>query len=468
MDPAGAARTAPASATVMSGADAHAAVVRTGVVRADVVRAVICWAVAAAALVAAPAFAGADPAVGETVAALGSLPWWVAFAAVTSQAVPVACARVAPRASLATVALGPFVAAVVGDGGLTGIASLATAVTVYVALVTRPGAAAPSPGPTQSTTTSGAPTSNRTRPDTTTLPSTTPATVLAAALTAAAHAVAGLDDAALTPFAAVAGALAQGAIVVGGATLVAAFVAARRLALRAREHELRALARERDASVREARAQERIAMARELHDIAAHHLSGIAVMAAAIERQVTRDPAAAEQGAREVRGESKAVLRDLRRLVGLLREGTEGEMDVESLAGVATLVERANALGTPAELTVQPGAEPFGSGLGPLAQLTAFRMVQEALANASRHAPGAASHVSIDDRDPREVVVVVRNAASAPAPGAGDGSGLGLVGMRERAELTGARLTHGPTVDGGWDVTLTLPRDADQLEEDPR
>ncbi|MGP7960042.1 sensor histidine kinase [Sanguibacter sp. A247] len=414
-----------------------AAAVRADVGRADVVRAVICWAVAAAALVAAPAFAGVDPAVGEAVAALGSVPWWVAFAAITSQAVPVACARVAPRTALATVALGPFVGAVVGDAGLTGIASLATAVTVYVALVRTSGAAAP-------------------------------ATALAGVLTAAAHAITGLRDDTLTPFGAVAGALGQGVIVVGGAALVAAFVAARRLAQRAREHELRAHARERDASVREARAQERIAMARELHDIAAHHLSGIAVMAAAIERQVTRDPSAAEQGAREVRGQSKAVLRDLRRLVGLLREGADGEMDVESLAGVATLVERANALGTTVDLTVQAGAEPFGAGLGPLAQLTAFRMVQESLANAARHAPGAPTHVSIDDRSPREVVVVVRNAAAVPAPGAGDGTGLGLVGMRERAELTGARLAHGPTVDGGWDVTLTLPRDADQAEEDPR
>nr|WP_286189620.1 histidine kinase [Sanguibacter hominis] len=204
-------------------------------------------------------------------------------------------------------------------------------------------------------------------------------------------------------------------------------------------------------------------MARELHDIAAHHLSGIAVMSAAIERQVTTDPAAAQEGVRQVRSQSTAVLRDLRRLVGLLREDDAAELGVEALAGVAELVAHASARGVPVELVTLPagGGPTLAAGIGPLAQLTAYRLVQESLANASRHAPGAPCVVTLDGRDPAAVVVSVRNDAAAIPPERDTSGGFGLVGMRERAALTGAELSYGPEVDGGWDVTLRLPRDPD-------
>ena len=93
-------------------------------------------------------------------------------------------------------------------------------------------------------------------------------------------------------------------------------------------------------------------------------------------------------------------------------------------------------------------------------------MVQESLANAVQHAPGARCVVTVDDRDPGVVVVTVHNdAASTAPPTARGGGGFGLVGMRERAELTAADLRYGPTIDGGWDVTLRLRRDATGDEE---
>src|SRR5690606_2546212 len=101
-----------------------------------------------------------------------------------------------------------------------------------------------------------------------------------------------------------------------------------------------------------------------------------------------------------------------------------------------------------------------------LAQLAAYRTVQESLANALRHAPGAASHVEIlFGAD--SLVVTVRNeaagrgptAARGPADVRGGSGGFGLLGMRERADLTGADLRYGPTPDGGWEVALRLPRD---------
>ena len=109
--------------------------------------------------------------------------------------------------------------------------------------------------------------------------------------------------------------------------------------------------------------------------------------------------------------------------------------------------------------TSGPVAELAAAGaVGPLAQLAAYRVVQEALSNAARHAPGAACTVRLDATTPGRVEVVVRNAR--PDPGhvpAPHDPGYGLVGMQERAELTGATLRYGPTLDGGWQVTLSVP-----------
>lgn len=159
--------------------------------------------------------------------------------------------------------------------------------------------------------------------------------------------------------------------------------------------------------------------------------------------------------------QSTAVLRDLRRLVGLLRESDAGEFSVETLDGIAELVAQASAHGTPVELETRAAQEggPLGAGVGPLAQLTAYRLVQESLANAVQHAPGARCRVTVDDRDPGSVLVTVHNEAAATAPPSRPGAGFGLIGMRERAELTAAELRYGPRIDGGWDVFLRLGRE---------
>jgi signal transduction histidine kinase len=199
-----------------------------------------------------------------------------------------------------------------------------------------------------------------------------------------------------------------------------------------------------------------MAMSRELHDIAAHHMSGIALMAAAMERQVDSDPGAAKLSARQVRAQSRAVLDDLRRLVGLLREEADATRPVESLDAVAALVENRRAAGAEIDLVVPAGDPEHGLGVGPLAQLVVHRMVQESLANAAAHAPGARCGVEIGEPHDGRLVVTVRNGApSGPDPG--PGSGFGLLGMAERAQLVGADLTHGATPDGGWEVRLTLP-----------
>jgi len=246
---------------------------------------------------------------------------------------------------------------------------------------------------------------------------------------------------------------------IGLAVLVALIVSARREVRLAGERQIEALEREQAALVQAAIARERTAMARELHDIAAHHLSGIAVMTAAIATQIDTDPAAAKQAVGQVRQQSTEVLRDLRSLVGLLREDQEPEdTRPENLIGIAALVRDRAAAGQSVDLTVLgDSSDPTTRGVGPLAQLAAYRMVQESLANAARHAPGTAVRVVIDQRADDVIRLTVRN---APGTTSGtSGSGFGLIGMQERAELTGSTLEAGRTDDGGWQVSLSMPRE---------
>jgi signal transduction histidine kinase len=259
-------------------------------------------------------------------------------------------------------------------------------------------------------------------------------------------------------------AVLQGVTTVGLAVVVGAVIRGRRDTVQARAGRDIALAGEQTALAQAAVARERMAMARELHDIAAHHLSGIAVMTGALDRQIDTDPAGAKEAVRQVRQQSTAMLKDLRNLVALLRDpdptrGTEPE----TLKGVPALVAAAREAGRDVTLSVLGASEEDVPHLpiGPLAQLAAYRTVQESLTNAARHAPGAACEVVIDARGATEIVIVVHNSApaAAPSPSASSG-GFGIVGMRERAELTDARLSAGPDPDGGWTVRLAVPLDA--------
>lgn len=257
--------------------------------------------------------------------------------------------------------------------------------------------------------------------------------------------------------------LLQAVGVVALPLLAALVVRSRREVGSARRDEQRALVGEREAMVDATLARERAAMARELHDIAAHHLSGIALMAGVVDRQIDTDPEQAHAGVRQVRDQSSAVLDDLRRLVGLLRDDSAAaERSVETFVTLPELVAR-----TPGDVSFTvlrpPGSGDdgaYGAGVGPLAQLAAYRTVQEALANAAMHAPGTRCSVQVDDRSPEQVTVAVHNDPPSAAPVAGSSAGgFGLLGMRERAELVGAAVTAGPAADGGWDVRLVLPRE---------
>lgn len=412
--------------------------------RGDLVVAGVTLLVAVIMLFAAATAAALDPDA-AAVPAVGSRAWWAGTVAVTLQAIALVWRRRRPGLVLTAVAALAPVAALAGAGeavGITTVAVLVAAYTVAVGGAVRRG---------------------------------TPALLAAAGLVAVGTFL-GRPEEDVSTVVAVAAALVQGLGAVGLPGLVGVVVATRRESVEAQARQVAALSREHGARVEAAVARERAEMARELHDIAAHHLSGIAVMAGAISRQIDVDPQAAKAGVERVRAETSAMLDELRSLVRLLRDTPapdDGESRVESLTSIPDLVDRVRAAGVDATLTVlgTDDGRPPADSVGTLAQLAVHRTVQEALANVVRHARGARCEVVLDARDASALVVSVRNGPpSAPPPAGaptgtvgtrtGTDGGLGLVGMQERADLTDAHLTYGPQPDGGWQVTLTVPTHA--------
>lgn len=256
-------------------------------------------------------------------------------------------------------------------------------------------------------------------------------------------------------------------LVLGAPLTVAVVVVSRRRMIAALHAEKAAIALTQEARLQVAMAQERTSIARELHDIAAHHMSGIALLSAAVERQVDSAPEAAKAGIRQIRSQSRAVLDDLRQVVGLLRDGGEESTAPYRLDVVPELVAHHISRGDTVELRVTARAtgESLGSGLGPLAHITAYRMVQEALANAARHAPGSARAVHIDDSSPEFVRITVTNGPATREPEPEKASGHGLLGMRERSDLVHGTLAYGATSEGGWQVSLRIPTTTHPEEE---
>ncbi|SDL17260.1 Signal transduction histidine kinase [Glycomyces sambucus] len=254
--------------------------------------------------------------------------------------------------------------------------------------------------------------------------------------------------------------LGSSALLYAAASFIGAYVATRRrnmVMARERSEQVLRAAREREESAIRA---ERTRIARELHDVAAHHLSGMVVQAAAVERLIERDPAAAREGAESIRMQGKETLANLRQVVGLLRErgGGDGTAPVPGLSALDALVEEARRLGDDVSYTCE--GEPLV--LPPIADISLYRIAQQALTNARQHAPGAAVALRLAYK-PHAVELTAVNGRARREPADLEHGGTGLVGMRERADLVGAEFTAGPVVDGGWSVRLRLPvREADR------
>ncbi|MDA0565050.1 histidine kinase [Streptomonospora sp. S1-112] len=259
----------------------------------------------------------------------------------------------------------------------------------------------------------------------------------------------------------------------------------RQLVVSLRERAVRA---EAEAQLRAEQAQMRAReqIAREMHDVLGHRLSLLSVHAGALEY---RPDAPAEEVARAaavIRGSAHQALQDLREVIGVLRAPV-GELPQPTLADVRSLVAESVEAGTPVTLVEEvAGRAPDTVGR------TAYRIVQEGLTNARRHAPGAPVRVSLRGAAGEGLEVEVRNAAAPaggpdgmravgvpgggpgrradPEPGRGSGvsappaggsgvpgGGQGLIGLAERVSLAGGRLSHGPDGEGGFELAAWLP-----------
>lgn len=210
--------------------------------------------------------------------------------------------------------------------------------------------------------------------------------------------------------------------------------------------------------------EERARIARELHDVVAHHMSVITVQADTAEYRLRTLPPDVREEFTSIAATARESLGEMRRLLGVLRnEEAHGELVPQpGLTRIRQLVEATARAGGPVEFTHCEVEVPEAVGL------SAYRIVQEALANVVRHAPGAATHVSLsvpvpepaDDQGGGRLTVLVVN-GPPPQVAAGPlevgGTGQGLLGMRERTRLTGGTLDVGPLPDGGFRVAAQLP-----------
>ncbi len=203
--------------------------------------------------------------------------------------------------------------------------------------------------------------------------------------------------------------------------------------------------------------EERTRIAREMHDVVAHHMSLIAVQAeTARYRLGDLTPAAIEEFS-ALSATARGALNDLRRLLGVLRSDSPAEREPQpQLADVATLVDATRRAGVTVELSMPPnGSATVSHAVG----LCAYRIVQEALSNAGRHAPGARVLVTVE-RDPEALRLDVVNgppATSGQSPVRGARAGHGISGMRERVALLGGSISAEPNAIGGFAVVAVLP-----------
>jgi signal transduction histidine kinase len=244
-------------------------------------------------------------------------------------------------------------------------------------------------------------------------------------------------------------------ILVGGATWW--FSDAVRLA-REREVQLAArtlqLEQEREANARRAVLEERVRIARELHDVVAHHVSLMGVQAGAARRVLSRDPAQAEAMLNAIESNSRQAVAELQRLLGFLRREDDNSLAPQpSLQHLDALLTQMQEAGLPVALHLEGDARPLPPGV----DLSAYRIVQEALTNTLKHAGPARAVVTLR-YGPRALDIDVSDNGQA-SPNGSLRSGNGMLGMRERAALLGGWLQAGPQPDAGFRVQAHLPLD---------
>lgn len=202
--------------------------------------------------------------------------------------------------------------------------------------------------------------------------------------------------------------------------------------------------------------EERTNIARELHDVVAHHMSVVAIQAEAAPYRVENPPPELERAFATIRENAVAALTELRRVLGVVRAEDYEAPDAPqpTLADLDALLANVRDAGLDVDKTVTGAVRALPQGV----ELSAYRIVQEALSNSLRHAPGASARVEIGYVLGGLGLRIVNGPPPAPAlvkpsPGAGHG----LTGMRERVTMLNGEMTAGPTDEGGYEVTVFLP-----------
>lgn len=203
--------------------------------------------------------------------------------------------------------------------------------------------------------------------------------------------------------------------------------------------------------------EERNRIARELHDVVAHHMSVISIQAQVAPHLVENPSDELRENLTGIRENAVEALAELRRVLGVLRS-EDAVADGLRHAPQPTLERLDELIGKVRSAGITVTAETTGRRrpLPPGVELSAFRIVQEALSNVLRHAPGARARVQVGYHSAAVTVRVTNTAPASPGRSTG-GGGHGLLGMRERTAMLGGDLTHGPTPGGGFEVVATLP-----------
>jgi signal transduction histidine kinase len=220
-----------------------------------------------------------------------------------------------------------------------------------------------------------------------------------------------------------------------------------------------ALQREQDAATQLAVAEERARIARELHDVVSHHVSVMTIQAGAAGKVLDADPELARAALRDIEASGRETMAELRQMLGVLAVGpTDDPLRPQpGLDQLDSLIDGVRRAGLPVSVRYTPVVLPRGI------DLAAYRVLQEALTNVLRHAPGARTEVVVGPQTTasgeRELVIEVTNDAGPPGAPRGGGAGTGLLGLAERLRVLGGTLTHGRRVGGGYQVRARVPLD---------
>ena len=214
---------------------------------------------------------------------------------------------------------------------------------------------------------------------------------------------------------------------------------------------------EHDEATRQAVQRERARIARDLHDVVTHNVAVMVVQAGAARKVMDAAPERARDALLAVENGGRAALSELRHVMGLLTMSGEGPQPAElapqpGLDLLAALAGRLRDTGVPVELVVTGTPSPLGAGV----DLTAYRVVQEALTNTLKHAAGSSARVSVDYAED-SVRVEVADTGGVSAAADGSGTGRGLIGLRERVAVYGGTLHAGVLPAGGFRVRAVIP-----------